>query len=609
MRVRWGLRPRLVVAFMAVALLGAAITTVYSNLSLTAQLKSSAKARITHSAMHFGDVAAVLSADGGWSRQSIETMHHLAQIDFLAVQVYAEDGTLVFEHPVSAPVEPGAAASAPVLVGDRQIGHVVVSRDDGQLFTAEEVQLRSQLVRENVLAGAVSVAVALAVALYLAVTLSKPLRRIRAGAEAMGAGDLEVRVPESGDAEIRAVAEALNGLAETLQQEEGLRKENVADLAHELRTPVMGLLARIEAAQDGVLDDEAANLAAMHDEALRLARLLDDLSSLAEAQRPGLLLDLEAVDLAEVARAQAAAFAPAFAEKGIAFTQDLSPAVVEGEPGRLEQILANLLSNALRYTDTGGSVSMRVAATDGRAVLDVRDTGIGIAAEDQPRVFTRFWRGEKSRSRATGGAGIGLSIVRELVSAHGGDVDVQSVPGEGSLFRVTLPLTGSAGARAGQAARAGRPAEDRRARAGPVAGGATGQRPPPVSSFAVQRESPRCHFAAPECSRWLMSKKSALVRSGAIGKSRNLTCSLRATLRTPRARARRSAARLLPTTSVFSGSCTKTGRRPRLRHARASCASARRLAALYLRNLPAREPCQCETRASLACGVLGGRPS
>jgi two-component system sensor histidine kinase BaeS len=438
--VRWGLRPRLVVAFMAVALLGAAITTLYSNLSLTSQLSASAKTRIANSAKHFGDVAAVLAADGRWSQQSVETLHHLAQIDFLAVRVYDARGRLVFEHPPSAPVEAGAAATAPVTAGDRRIGRVVVSRDDGRLFSAEEVQLRSQLVRENVLAGAVSVAVALAVALYLAVTLSRPLRRIRAGAEAMGAGDLEVRVPESGDPEISAVAAALNSLAETLQQEESLRKENVADLAHELRTPVMGLLARNEAAQDGVLDDEAANLAAMHDEALRLGRLLDDLSSLAEAQRPGLLLDLELVDLAKVARAQVAAFAPAFAEKGIAFDATLDPAPVEGEPKRLEQVLGNLLSNALRYTDAGGRVRVRVAQADGRAVLDVLDTGIGIAAGDVPHVFTRFWRGEKSRSRATGGAGIGLSIVRELVRAHGGDVQVQSAPGEGSRFRVTLPL-------------------------------------------------------------------------------------------------------------------------------------------------------------------------
>ena len=252
--MRWGLRERLVIAFVAVALLGAVVTTVYSSVSLTSHLEASARARLQNSAKHFGDVAAVVSNRGRWSNLSVQTLHHLAQIDSLAVRLFDAEGNAVFTHPSSGPVEPGAAASAPVMVGDRRIGRVTVSRDDGRLFTAEEIQLRRQLIRTNLIAGVTSAAIALAVALYLAVTLSRPLRRIRAGAEAMGAGDLGARVPESGDDEISAVAEALNSLAETLQQEERLRKESVADLAHELRTPVQGMLARVEAAQDGVLD-------------------------------------------------------------------------------------------------------------------------------------------------------------------------------------------------------------------------------------------------------------------------------------------------------------------------------------------------------------------
>ncbi len=440
-RRRWGLRARLLVAFVAVALLGTIVTTVYSSVSLTSHLETSAKARLHNSATHFGDVAAVVSNDGGWTRQAVETLHHLAQVDFLAVDLYDGNGKLVFSHPPSQPVQAGAVAAAPVKVGGRQIGRVAVSRDDGKLFTAEEIQLRDELLRMQTVAGALSAAIAVLVALYLAVTLSRPLRSIRAGAEAMSAGDLDARVPESGDDEIGAVAEALNRLAETLRQEESLRKESVADLAHELRTPVQGILARVEAAQDGVLDD-AANLAATHDEALRLARLLDDLSALAEAERPGLLLKTEPVDLAAVAGTQTAAFADAFAEKGIELSSSLRPALVDGEPKRLEQVVVNLLSNALRYTDAGGAAKVTVRPESGAALLEVADTGIGIAPEDVPRVFTRFWRGEKSRSRETGGAGIGLSIVRELVHAHGGEVRVESAPGEGTVFRVTLPLSG-----------------------------------------------------------------------------------------------------------------------------------------------------------------------
>ena len=438
-RRRWGLRAQLLVAFVGVALLGTVVTTAYSSVSLTSQLESSAKMRLHNSATHFGDVAAVVSTDGRWSQQSVETLHHLAQVDFLAVDLYDVNGKLVFSHPASAPVQEDAAATAPVTAGGARIGTVVVSRDDGRLFTAEEAQLRQQLLRMHLVAGGLSAIIAVLVALYLAVRLSRPLRSIRAGADAMSAGDLSARVPESGDDEIGAVADALNRLAETLQQEEGLRKESVADLAHELRTPVMGVLARVEAAQDGVLDDQAANLAAMHDEALRLARLLDDLSALAEAERPGLLLDAEPVDLAAIAGAQTAAFADAFAGKGVGLSSDLQAAVVDGEPKRLEQIVVNLLSNALRYTDAGGTVRVAVRTDEGEALLEVADTGIGIAAEDLPRVFTRFWRGEKSRSRDTGGAGIGLSIVKELVQAHSGEVTVESRPGGGTVFRVTLP--------------------------------------------------------------------------------------------------------------------------------------------------------------------------
>ncbi|MCX6363373.1 MAG: ATP-binding protein, partial [Actinobacteria bacterium] len=333
----------------------------------------------------------------------------------------------------------GASASAPVVSGGRSIGRVTVSQANGRLLTAEEVQLGQQLNRMHLVAGITSAVIAFAIGLYLALTLSRPLRRIRTGAEAMGAGDLDVRVTETGDDEISAVAKALNGLAETLQREEELRKESVADLAHELRTPVMGLLARVEAAQDGVFDDEAANLAAMHDEALRLTRLLDDLSALADAQRPGLLLSGEPVDLSAVAAGPAEALGQAFAEKRIAFTTDLHVAVVAGDRKRLEQVVVNLLTNALRYTDAGGHVSLSVRQVGADAVIEVADSGVGIPPEDLPHVFTRFWRGEKSRSRATGGAGIGLSIVQELVRAHGGRVTVESTVGQGSVFRVVMP--------------------------------------------------------------------------------------------------------------------------------------------------------------------------
>ena len=432
------------VAFVGVALLAADMATIYSNLQLNSHVTSAATARLERSATHFGQVAGVVYTDtGGWTPDAVAELRHLAQMDGLAVTLVDAEGNITLALPPDGPLEAGASMTAPVTVAGREVGEVTVSQAEGLLLTAEEVSLRQALNRMHLIAGAVSAAVALAVALYLALTLSRPLRRIRAGAEAMGAGLLDTRVEEGGDDEIGAVARALNQLAETLQREEELRKESVADLAHELRTPVNGLLGRIEAAQDGVLADDAANLSAMHDEAVRLTRLLDDLSSLAEAEQPGLLLTIEPVDLAALAAVQLEAFGEALRERGISVSSDLHVTIVAGDPRRLEQIVTNLLSNALRYTDAGGRVTLTVRRQGDDAVLEVADTGIGIPAADMPNVFTRFWRGEKSRSRATGGAGIGLAIVHELVRAHGGQITVESEVGAGSVVRVVIPARGS----------------------------------------------------------------------------------------------------------------------------------------------------------------------
>jgi signal transduction histidine kinase len=202
---------------------------------------------------------------------------------------------------------------------------------------------------------------------------------------------------------------------------------------------VAGIVSRIEAAQDGVMQDESANLEAMHAEALRLAALIDDVGKLAEAERPDLLISRAPLDLADCCTQRAAMYAGFFAAKGIAFSTDLQPTRMHGDARRLQQVVDNLLSNALRYTDPGGRVELRVRNGVSGCVVEVRDTGIGISAEDLPHVFDRFWRSDRSRSRATGGSGIGLAVVRELVRAHQGRVELTSELGRGTVARVVLP--------------------------------------------------------------------------------------------------------------------------------------------------------------------------
>lgn len=431
---RLGLRARLAIAFVAVAVLAVGLATLLANRGLEPLVSDAARSRLQRSAVHMAEVvAAVYEDEGGWTPGAREAIFHLAELDGLRVTVTTAGGRRFGRPPRADDV-----ASAPVLAGGRRVGAVTIAGTGEGLLSPEEEHLRHSLDRLHLIAGAASVAAALVLAFLLANTLSGPLRRIRLTAERIERGDLQARVQLGGDPELRAVGHALNTLAETLDHEEHVRKQSVSDLAHELRTPVHGLLSRIEAAQDGVLADERANLAAMHTEAVRLARLLDDLSRLTEAEQPGLLLEKQRVDLAHVARAAAATFAPRFAAARIDFSTAISTAVVSGDADRLGQITDNLLSNALRYTEPGGAVRLHVDRVDETAVLEVTDTGIGIAPDDLKNVFTRFWRGEKSRSRATGGTGIGLTIVHELVRAHEGRIDVESRPDVGSTFRVSL---------------------------------------------------------------------------------------------------------------------------------------------------------------------------
>lgn len=438
---RLSLRIQLALALVAVALLGIGIATLFSNFGLPGLVNQAARSRLERQAGHLSSVAAAFySGSGRWTPAAGSVVVHEGRIAGIDAELLNAQGKRIAGN---AKLERGAGPNrirVPVRVRGKQVGVLVVTALGNQILTPEEQHLRHSLDRLHLISAGVSALAALLVALLVAETLTRPLRRIRLAAERMEEGELGTRVDISGTTELAAVGHALNRLAATLEHEEDVRRESVADLAHELRTPVSGLLSRIEAAQDGVLEDVRANLEAMHAETLRLSILLDDLTRLAEAQRPGMLIEKLPLDLATIGEGQAEAFAPRFAEKSIDFKTVLSPAPVLGDAGRLSQIVSNLLENALRYTPNGGQVFLRVREERESAVLEVADTGSGIAADDLRHVFTRFWRGEKSRSRETGGAGIGLAIVAELVHAHDGRIDVESKLDQGSTFRVSLPL-------------------------------------------------------------------------------------------------------------------------------------------------------------------------
>jgi two-component system, OmpR family, sensor histidine kinase BaeS len=210
-------------------------------------------------------------------------------------------------------------------------------------------------------------------------------------------------------------------------------------VTHELRGALVGVFARVEALREGIVDDEPAVLRALDGDVRRLHRLVDDVDRLAEAQRPGLLVSKRPIELDEIVTACVARYADRCAVRSIALRERVARARVEGDPERLAQVVDNLLSNALRYTGAGGRIGVTLATRGDDAVIEVSDTGIGIAPEHLGRIFDRFWRGPEARAVAAGGSGVGLAVVADLVRAHDGRVDVTSRPGRGTTFSVVLP--------------------------------------------------------------------------------------------------------------------------------------------------------------------------
>ncbi|MCU1400014.1 MAG: hypothetical protein JWN62_3123 [Acidimicrobiales bacterium] len=273
-----------------------------------------------------------------------------------------------------------------------------------------------------------------AAAWFLARRLTRPLRRLTTAADALASGDLTHRVDVTGDDEIGVLSNAFNSLASSLERNEQLRRQMVSDIAHELRNPLLTINGTLEAIEDGVYQPTGEVISSLMEETEHLYRLVLDLQDLSVADDGGLRVELRDGDLVEVASSVLDAHRPVAERASVTLELRIDGAVpVRIDPSRMRQVVGNLVGNALRHTNAGGHVSVRV----GRGEIDVTDDGEGIAAEDLPNVFERFWRSDSSRTRATGGAGLGLAIATELVKAHGGTLSVTSEVGVGTTFSVT----------------------------------------------------------------------------------------------------------------------------------------------------------------------------
>ncbi|MBL8959384.1 MAG: HAMP domain-containing protein [Gemmatimonadetes bacterium] len=278
-------------------------------------------------------------------------------------------------------------------------------------------------------------------ALWLVRRLLDPLARLRAAVARVATGDYTARVGATGLAELDPVARAFDEMAEHLDRSERSRRQLLRDVAHELRTPLTNLRAQLESLQDGLRTADASALASLHEEARILERLVADVDVLARADAGRLDMHRDAVDLAELVARSASAFVAAGRLPATRLHLTAQPARVTGDADRLGQVVRNLVENAVQHGGPDVVVTIRCGAAGGHAVLEVADSGPGIAPEHLPHVFDRLYRPDDSRARRTGGAGLGLSIVKAIVEGHGGTVSLACPPGAGTVVTVRLPIT------------------------------------------------------------------------------------------------------------------------------------------------------------------------
>ena len=348
---------------------------------------------------------------------------------------------------IAARIALAALASAAIGLVILALGVTVVG---GQIFTDLMTQagdsagharaMYDQSVTTVVLAAVLVAALAsIGLAVVMGRMLARPLREVGAAARRIADGDYAARVPREGPEEIASMADSFNQMAASLEEQERMRRDFIANAAHELRTPLTNLQGYLEALRDGVIVADRATYASLWDEAERLVRLSRSLDALAEGDAATGPPEVEPIDLADAVRSAVELAQPAIERAGLRLDVDVPDALpARANADHLAQVLANLLSNAVRYTPPGGTVTVRAERRPGDLLVSVGNSGEPIPPDDLARVFERFYRVEKSRDQARGGAGIGLAIVKQLVEASGGRVGADSSEGQ-TRFWFSLP--------------------------------------------------------------------------------------------------------------------------------------------------------------------------
>lgn len=436
---------RLSLAFVGVALAAVGAAIFLSSFTVNTDVDQLIRRQQNDLSRATAVAAAAAYGHQGWQHPAdLAPLTDLVNQAGAVVQVKDLAGRVVYHSPNFAAIDASQSFPDRVHVRGKLVGSVIV-RFGNQGLGAAIARFQGQRFRARVTAAGVAALFALIVALLVSRRITAPVDTVIQAVRARGRGQQNARAGDvRGFSEIRELAVAFDQMADSVEEQDRIRRNLVADVAHELRTPIAILQAGHEAVLDGLTDPTSVHIASLRDEVLRLARMVDDLQRLASAEAAALQLTLVPRDLAVIVAAAAHRLADSFDSAGIELVRRLDQAVVLCDPLRMNEIATNLLTNAMKFTPAGGTVVVETGpdpqSPGERAVLRLSDTGIGIPPDELPRVAERFFRGHNSTG--TSGSGIGLTIVTELVRAHHGTMQLASEPGRGTQVTIALPLAG-----------------------------------------------------------------------------------------------------------------------------------------------------------------------
>ena len=457
------LRSALAVRFALLVLAAISLISMISNIMISHAFEKYVKEQ---QELEASDIAKNISnqysvVNEGWNIDYIHGLGMYALEDGFIIKLYNKDKNILWDaehhdmalcHEIMQSITVLMQKERPSFDGDfvthryelkqsgTMVGYLDISYYSPYYMNENAFQFITALNRILVAVGTISLIGAAIMGILLANSIVNPISKVVKITQMISDGDYDTRF--QGDIrtkELHELAQAVNQMAESFEEQEILRKRLISDVTHELRTPVANISSYVEMMNDGIMEPTPERLQNCFNELQRLSGLIDDLERLRQVENENLVLDKSDVDLRELAQTVIENFELKLREKHLNGQVTGAAAIVPIDRNRMQQVITNLVSNAIKYSNDGGTVRIVIEDTDDSAMSHVEDCGIGIPQADLKRIFERFYRTDKSRNRKTGGAGVGLAIAKNIVQAHKGKIRVESEEGKGSRFTVVLP--------------------------------------------------------------------------------------------------------------------------------------------------------------------------